>query len=202
MLNNTKIDATDCACNASIETYCRFLLKKRSLFTKFVSLRKKVMKDMFIRLIGRMLGLLGIAAVGVSCEGMMMAEYGTPYTRFEVNGKLVDKETKEPVSGIVIVYGEEHPDRDEAGNQIVRFYPDGSYVADYSEFWMVGRLYTPENPEKMMLKFSDYDSKESGHYKDTTYVIDLKSIREPSEEENWCMGVYGTDVTFELEREE
>ena len=112
------------------------------------------MKDMFIRLIGRMLGLLGITAIGVSCEGMMMAEYGSPYTRFEVTGKLVDKDTKEPVSGMVIVYGEEHQGRDEAGNQIVKFYPDGSYVAEYSEFWMVGRLYTPENPEKMILKFS------------------------------------------------
>ena len=53
-----------------------------------------------------------------------------------------------------------------------------------------------------MLKLSDYDSKNKGHYKDTTYVIDLKKIGEPDEEEDWCMGIYGADVTLELEREE
>lgn len=160
------------------------------------------MKDFVIRIIGRMLGLLGITAIGASCEGMMMAEYGTPYTRFEVTGKLVDKETKEPVKGIVIVYGEEHSRWDEYGNQITEFYSDGSHVSDYSEFWMVGRLFTPEDPEKMTLKLSDYDSNKDGHYKDTTYVIDLKEIRNPDEEENWCLGIYGADVTLELEREE
>lgn len=160
------------------------------------------MKDFVIRIIGRMLGLLGITAIGASCDGMMMAEYGTPYTRFEVTGKLVDKDTKEPVSGIVIVYGEEHSRWDEYGNQITEFYPEGSHVADNSDFWMYGLWYVPDNPEKLMLKLSDYDSKKNGHYKDTTYVIDLKKIGEPDEEENWCMGIYGADVTLELEREE
>ena len=160
------------------------------------------MKDFVIRIFGRMLGLLGITAIGVSCEGMMMAEYGSPYTRFEVTGKLVDKETKEPVNGIVIVYGEEHSRWDEYGNQITDFYPYGSHATDYSEFWMYGTMGLPDDPEKLMLKLSDYDSKKHGHYKDTTYVIDLKKIGEPDEEENWCMGIYGADVTLELEREE
>ena len=84
-----------------------------------------VMKDFVIRIMGRMLGLLGITAIGVSCD-MMRVEYGSPYTRFEVNGKLVDKDTKEPVSGIVIVYGEEHSYWDEYGNEVTDFYPDGS----------------------------------------------------------------------------
>ncbi len=160
------------------------------------------MKDMFIRLIGRMLGLLGITAVGVSCEGMMLVEYGSPYTRFEVTGKLVDKDTKEPVSGIVIVYGEEYSRLDEYGNQIKDFYPNGSHATDYSEFRLYGRSGLSDDPEKLMLKLSDYDSKNDGHYKDTTYVIDLKKIGEPDEEEDWCMGIYGADVTLELEREE
>lgn len=160
------------------------------------------MKDMFIRIIGRMLGLLGITAIGASCEGMLMAEYGTPYTSFEVTGKLVDKETKEPVSGIVIVYGGEYSYKDESGNDITEFYHEGAHVAHYSEFLMFGRSYTPEDPEKMILKLADYDSKKNGHYKDTTYIIDLKKIREADEEENWCMGVYGADVTLELERVE
>ena len=159
------------------------------------------MKDFVIRIMGRMLGILGITAIGVSCD-MMRVEYGSPYTRFEVNGKLVDKDTKEPVSGIVIVYGEEHSYWDEYGNEVTDFYPDGSYVADYSEFWMNGRSGLRDDPQKLMLKLSDYDSKKNGHYKDTTYVIDLRKIREPDEEENWCMGIYGADVTLELEREE
>ena len=160
------------------------------------------MMDMFIRLIGRMLGLLGITAIGASCEGMMMAEYGSPYTRFEVMGKLVDKDTKEPVSGIVIVYGNEYPCWDESGNEVIEFYPEGSHVAYDSKFLMYGQSGMSDDPEKMILKLSDYDSNKDGHYKDTTYVIDLKEIREPDEEEDWCMGIYGADVTLELEREE
>ena len=158
------------------------------------------MKDLFIRIIGRLLALMGITAIGASCDGGMMAEYGTPYTRFEITGKLIDKDTKEPVSGIVIVYGDEHSHWDAEGNKVTDFYPEGSYVADYSELWMAGRIHTPQDPEKMILKLSDYDSQSKGHYKDTTYVIDLEKIGEPDPEENWCGGIYGTDVTLELER--
>lgn len=158
------------------------------------------MKDLFIRIIGRLLALMGITAVGASCDGGMTLEYGTPYTRFEITGKLIDKETKEPVSGIVIVYGEEHTYWDAEGNNITDFYSEGSYVADYSELWMVGRIHTPQDPEKMILKLSDYDSQSKGHYKDTTYVIDLEKIQEPDPEDHWCDGIYGADVTLELER--
>lgn len=160
------------------------------------------MKDRMIRLFGKLLGLLGFAAVGVSCDEGMRVEYGTPYTSFDVTGKLIDKETKEPVSGIVIVYGEEHSDWDAAGNETIRFYPEGSHVSDYEEFWIRGQIHTPENPEKMILKLSDYDSKDKGHYKDTTYTIDLQRIADPDPEENWCTGIYGAEVTLELERVE
>ena len=158
------------------------------------------MKDVFIRIVGRLLAFMGITAIGASCDGMMMAEYGTPYTRFEISGKLVDAETKEPVKGIVIVYGEESSYRDEYGNRVQAFRSEGSYVVDYNEFWMVGSLHTPENPEKMILKLSDYDSKSDGHYKDTTYTIDLERIREPEADDSWNMGIYGAEVTLELER--
>ena len=86
------------------------------------------MKDKVLMLFGKLLGLLGFAAVGTSCDGLMSLEYGTPYTSFEVTGKLIDKETKEPVSGIVIVYGEEHSDWDAAGNETRRFYQIGNAV--------------------------------------------------------------------------
>ena len=52
----------------------------------------------------------------------------------------------------------------------------------------------------MILKLSDYDSQSKGHYKDTTYVIDLKKIGEPDPDDHRCGGIYGTDVTLELER--
>lgn len=159
------------------------------------------MKDLFLKIVGRLLGLLGLTAIGTSCEeGMMMAEYGTPYTRFEVSGRLVDKETKEPVSGIVIVYGEERSHWDEYGNEDKEFRIGGSHVSAGSEFWMYGQMYTPRNPQQMMLKLSDYDSKENGHYKDTTYTIDLQRIGEPDEEDHWNEGIYGAEVTLELER--
>ena len=177
-----------------------FLLTRRSLLSKFGTLNKIAMKERMIRLFGKLLGLLGFAAVGTSCDGLMSLEYGTPYTSFEVTGKLIDKETKEPVSGIVIVYGEEHSDWDAAGNETRRFYPEGSHVSDYEEFWLRGRMFTPENPEKLILKLSDYDSNDKGHYKDTTYTIDLQRIREPDPEEHWCDGIYGAEVTLELEK--
>ena len=158
------------------------------------------MKDKLIRLFGKFLALLGFAAVGTSCDGLMSVEYGAPYTSFRISGKLVDKETREPVSGIVIVYGEEHSDWDAEGNETRRFYAEGSTVADYTEFYVAGSIYTPENPEKLILKLTDYDSNDKGHYKDTTYTVDLKRIGEPDPEEHWCAGIYGTEVTLELER--
>lgn len=158
------------------------------------------MKDKLLALFAKLLSLLGFAAVGASCDRQMSLEYGTPYTSFEVTGKLIDKETKEPVSGIVIVYGEEHSYKDSEGNETKRFDPEGSHVSDYEEFWLRGQMYTPENPEKLMLKLSDYDSSDKGHYKDTTYTIDLQRIREPDPEDHWCDGIYGAEVTLELEK--
>lgn len=158
------------------------------------------MKDRLIGLFGKLLALLGFAAVGTSCEEMMRVEYGSPYATFDISGKLVDKETKEPVSGIVIVYGKEYSYIDEDGNDVSRFYGEGSHVADYSEFWLRGRTNVPEDPAKLTLKLTDYDSKANGHYKDTTYTIDLERTGEPDPEENWCVGVYGAEVTLELEK--
>ncbi|MBR6547041.1 MAG: hypothetical protein IKT69_01960, partial [Bacteroidales bacterium] len=89
---------------------------------------------------------------------------------------------------------------DTAGNETRRFYPEGSHGSDYEEFWLRGRMHTPENPEKLILKLSDYDSNDKGHYKDTTYTIDLQRIREPDPEEHWCDGIYGAEVTLELEK--
>ena len=67
-----------------------FLLTRRSLLSKFVTLNKIAMKDKVLMLFGKLLGLLGFAAVGTSCDGLMSLEYGTPYTSFEVTGKLID----------------------------------------------------------------------------------------------------------------
>lgn len=149
---------------------------------------------------GKLLGLLGFTAIGTSCEEMMRVEYGSPYATFEISGKLVDKETKEPVSGIVIVYGKEYSYIDEDGNDMSRFYGEGSHVADYSDFWLRGRTDVPDDPAKVIFKLTDYDSAANGHYKDTTYTIDIKSIREPDPEDHWCVGIYGAEVTLELEK--
>ena len=82
-----------------------FLLNRHSQWSN--NINYKAMKEKLIRLFGKLLALLGFAAVGTSCEEMVRLEYGSPYATFEISGKLVDKETKEPVSGIVIVYGKE-----------------------------------------------------------------------------------------------
>ena len=175
-----------------------FLLNRHSQWSNNINF--KAMKEKLIRLFGKLLALLGFAAVGTSCEEMMRVEYGSPYATFEISGKLVDKETKEPVSGIVIVYGKEYYYIDEDGNEARRFYGEGSHVADFSDFWLHGRTDVPEDPAKLILKLTDYDSKANGHYKDTTYTIDLERTGEPDPEENWCVGVYGAEVTLELER--
>lgn len=158
------------------------------------------MKDKLMALFGKLLGLLGFAAIGTSCEEEMRVEYGSPYATFEISGKFVDKDTKEPVSGIVIVYGKEYSHTDEDGNEVTRFYAEGSHVSNYSEFWLRARTDLPDDSAKVIFKLTDYDTDANGHYKDTTYTIDLESIREPDPEDNWCIGIYGAEVTLELEQ--
>jgi hypothetical protein len=73
-------------------------------------------------------------------------------------------------------------------------------VSNYSEFWLRARTDLPDDPAKVIFKLTDYDTDANGHYKDTTYTIDLESIREPDPEDNWCIGIYGAEVTLELEK--
>ena len=54
-----------------------FLLTRRSLLSKFGTVNKIAMKERMIRLFGKLLGLLGFAAVGTSCDGLMPVEYGS-----------------------------------------------------------------------------------------------------------------------------
>ncbi|MCM1177303.1 MAG: radical SAM-associated putative lipoprotein [Bacteroidales bacterium] len=65
------------------------------------------MKDFLLRLCRMALGILGVASIE-ACDGEpdpgsnIMCEYGTPYSKFEIKGKVVDKETGKPLTKIEV----------------------------------------------------------------------------------------------------
>ncbi len=65
------------------------------------------MKDFFLKLCRMALGILSVASIE-ACDGEhdpgsnIMCEYGTPYSKFEIKGKVVDKETGKPLTKIEV----------------------------------------------------------------------------------------------------
>ena len=62
------------------------------------------MKEVILKLFRWFLALMGLGGA-FSCSGQFIGrdEYGTPYSTFQVKGKVVDSESGAPVKGVTIV---------------------------------------------------------------------------------------------------
>ena len=134
--------------------------------------------DFLARLSRWGLSLLGFSIV-VSCR----VEYGSPYTTFQVSGKVTD-ENNVPVQNIEV-------SAMETMNKTVTG-KDGSFAIEGTNF---------SNYEQVEIFFTDTDGEENGgNFGTTSRIVHLTKTEEPGKkDDSWYQGKYSGSVDVVLE---
>ena len=94
------------------------------------------MRSFFIKLSKAVLALFGVT-VFTACP--VVAMYATPYSDYEIKGKVVDEITKEPVKGVRVIRSKAYPS--EGQIKVDEYDKDTLYTND-GTFMFSGREYT------------------------------------------------------------
>ena len=142
---------------------------------------KKRWLHFYNRILSGLLVLLGF----IACDGTGADEYGTPYCRFEIKGKVLD-ELREPVKDARVIVKELTSDGE----------PMGAYYTD--------TLYTQENGE---FRFLNEQAGGYGKYRlvcedsPGIYKADSTDIKmEPTGGKGWYQGSDTKEVDFVLKK--
>lgn len=130
-------------------------------------------------LIATMASMLGLNLV--SCDKMFAVEYGEPYAKFEVKGKVSDSEGN-PISGIKVEMGWTAGTTD----------TDGKYSLKTVDF--------PTMPKNYTVSFHDIDSIENGLFADDSVGVVFERSDLSGGDGHWYEGSATKTVDVTLER--
>lgn len=130
-------------------------------------------------LIASIASMLGLNLV--SCDKMFAVEYGEPYAKFEVKGKVTDPEGN-PIAGIEVGLNEW---------KLTTTSQDGKYSLKSNYF--------PESEYTFNVAFNDVDSTENGLFKNDTLSVTVK-LSELTGGSGWYEGSATKTVDVTLER--
>ena len=140
----------------------------------------KKKKAMMLRLLSGALGLLGFAACSNDADEDIRIEYGTPYTKFQVKGK-VTSETDEPLKGIQVIV------RTQWNN--IPIAADTLYTDEKGEF-QTKELGTG-GIEKQKVYFHDIDGEENGGtFKSDSIALKDMDMKQIEKGDGWYKGTY------------
>lgn len=135
-------------------------------------------------LLAAVLGLLGFT--GCDILGGGRAEYGTPHADYTVKGKVVDKETKEPIEGIGVKLGPtEYP-----------IAQHSSVTTGVTGEFEVTRQGFPEMD--LTLYVDDIDGEENGAYASESLDIDFSGAEHIGGSGHWDHGDFTVTQNVEL----
>ena len=159
------------------------------------------MRDIVVRICHWLLAAMGLAGAS-SCEEAqnieVRAEYGVPYSTFQVKCKVVDAETGAAVNGVKLTPGYTYSYKDEDGNVKEGYFPCSGAVETIDGACEIRGNMDISNRgfEELQMMLTDPDPATGGHYRDTIYVVALKKIKDPGKDDgSWNVGTYGADVT-------
>ena len=118
-----------------------------------------------------------LAILGLSFSACFSAEYGAPYAFIKVKGKVVDKESKEPIPGIGVVM-----------NRYSTVYTDDSGVFNINRETFGG-------DETFTIKFQDVDGELNGEYLDEERIIQVKVPDYKAGDKDW----YDSETIVDME---
>lgn len=158
------------------------------------------MKEFMLKLSRWFLALMGLGGA-FSCNGLFVGrdEYGTPYSTFQVKGKVVDSESGAPVKGVTMTPCHTYSDVDENGVKVEVHQPmdEGVEVDDKGTFVIGGTSYSADTSLSVLLH--DEDPETDGHYKDSVYVVELEPVEGAKDEDAWHVGSFAANVVLKAE---
>lgn len=147
------------------------------------------MKSFFIKVSKSVLALFGVT-IFTACPVVM---YATPYSDYEIKGKVVDEITKEPVKGVRVIKSEVLSSE---GLIVVDEYNKDTLYTSDGTFMFSGREYTFGGYSH--IKVEDIDSLENGLYESNEVLVELTQAKRPKPK-GWFQGFYQADnVMVEL----
>ena len=148
------------------------------------------MRSFFIKVSRAILALFGVT-IFTACP--VVAMYATPYSDYEIKGKVVDEITKEPVKGVRVIRSMAYPS--EGQIKVGEYDKDTLYTND-GTFMFSGREYTFGGYSH--IKVEDIDSLENGMYESNEVLVELTQAKRPKPD-GWYQGFYQADnVMVEL----
>ena len=149
----------------------------------------------------KMLAFLGFASIFVACEYGCPAEYGTPETSYVVKGKVIDKTTGVPISGIQVTFDE---------NVVIPLY--GTYPIDYNEFsfadttdvngQFIFRACNVNEHKSFYLKANDIDGAENGLYiTGSSSGFTFEDAIQTRPQNGWFQGEFTKVIDIEMEED-
>lgn len=156
------------------------------------------MKDFFLKLCHWALGILGLAAFD-ACDAISgifaTAEYGCPYSDYEIKGKVVDKNTGKPLQQIEVEAFTQYEGPD--GQPVLSpvYHKDTTKLDGIFSMSGQGRVYG----NSIILKCRDIDASD-GDYGETEVKVKLTD-KDTDNAGHWYKGTYVYDAS-EIEMEE
>jgi len=147
---------------------------------------KRTLLKRYNTLLSFLLSILGFgAACSLSgCEyGILVAEYGTPYATFKVNGNVKSEETSDNIPNIRVVMGVDTAFTDAQGN----------FQVSASDF--------PDD-QTFLVEFKDIDGETNGEYQPLDTIVEFIDPEFTGGSGGWDNGETEKEINVELKDKE
>ena len=135
-------------------------------------------------IIGAILGTLGFTVSSCGTDyGTPLTEYGTPHADFIIQGKVMDRQTNQPIKDILVGQDWKNVSTD----------ADGKYE-------IVAKLF-PES-QVIPIQFRDIDGDLNGSYMDLDTIVEFKDPQFTGGDKNWYKGKTIKEFNIQLNPKE
>ena len=131
------------------------------------------------------------------------AAYGSPYSTFEMKGRVIDSQTGDPVKGVSLTCGYTVRKKGEDGTYIREYIPmpySRLPVNDDGTFKMEFNFSGHDN--LMPVFFTDDDPETDGHYQDDLYMVQMEPVKKYDKKNAFHIGHYrARDVRIKVRKQ-
>lgn len=144
----------------------------------------KIKRNALIRYNKIIAAILGILGISTSCDPIFVAEYGTPYAIFKINGTIENTLNSDNIENIRVIIGDEWHDADSVLTDAT-----GSFALNYNGFG---------GEENIYLSIKDIDGAANGEFQDLDTIIQFNDPVFIDGDGSWYMGETSKTVSIKL----
>ena len=144
------------------------------------------MVTLYSKILSVLLAVLGFSACQQADEygpPYVVAEYGCPYAQVKVSGKVVDKDSKKPISGIGVILDDED-----------NYYRNDTVFTDDSGVFNFNIGTIGAEPKTLNIVFQDMDGELNGEYISKEEIVKVETTDYNGGSGNWNDGEAVVDM--------